>query len=249
MRTVGIIPARLAAERLPRKPLAMLGHLPLVVRVLKQVERASELDEVVVATDSQEILEAVSAHGGHAVLTSESHKSGTDRVSEAAELTKADLIVNIQGDEPFVEPQDINRIVAALKEDPSAAVTLMTPIGDKDELLDPNAVKVVTDDQGHALYFSRAPIPFDRRKTGDLSQAHRHLGLYGYSRETLARWTQLPSHPLEEIEALEQLRALAAGIQIRVLITESCLRGIDTAEDLAWARARLEALGEKAFPT
>ena len=248
MRTVGIIPARLAAERLPRKPLVMLGDLPLVVRVLKQVERASKLDQVVVATDSQEILDSVQAHGGHAVMTSAAHPSGTDRVSEAAGLTQADLVVNIQGDEPFVDPKDIDRVVEALEQDPSSAVTLMTPIGDESELHDPNAVKVVTGDRGQALYFSRAPIPFDRRKTGNLAQAHRHLGLYGYSKEILKRWTELPPHPLEQIEALEQLRALAAGINIRVLITQSCLRGIDTHDDLAWARERLEKLGEAAFP-
>jgi 3-deoxy-manno-octulosonate cytidylyltransferase (CMP-KDO synthetase) len=248
MRIVGIIPARLAAERLPRKPLAMLGDLPLVVRVLKQVERASKLDQVVVATDSQEIVDSVQAHGGQAVMTSAAHPSGTDRVSEAAGLTNADLVVNIQGDEPFVDPKDIDRVVEALEQEPGSAVTLMTPIGDESELHDPNAVKVVTGDRGQALYFSRAPIPFDRRKTGNLAQSHRHLGLYGYSTKILKRWTELPPHPLEEIEALEQLRALAAGINIRVLITQSCLRGIDTDDDLAWARERLEKLGEAAFP-
>ena len=248
MRTVGIIPARLAAERLPRKPLVMLGDLPLVIRVLKQVERASQLDHVVVATDSQEILEVVQAHGGHAVMTSNAHESGTDRVSEAAALTDADLVVNIQGDEPFVDPHDIDQVVVALKQDPSAAVTLMTPIHESRELLDPNAVKVVVGNAGQALYFSRAPIPFDRRKSGRLDQAHRHLGLYGYSAAVLKRWTELPAHPLEQIEALEQLRALAAGITIRVLITQSCLRGIDTSEDLAWAQERLDRLGEEAFP-
>lgn len=248
MRTVGIIPARLAAERLPRKPLVMLGDLPLVVRVLKQVERASTLDQVVVATDSQEILEVVQAHGGRAVMTSATHESGTDRVSEAAALTNAELVVNIQGDEPFVDPHDIDRIVDALKQEPAAAVTLMTPISERRELLDPNAVKVVAGDDGRALYFSRAPIPFDRRDTGRLDLAHRHLGLYGYSAAVLRRWTELSPHPLEQVEALEQLRALAAGITIRVLITQSCLRGIDTKEDLAWALERLDRLGEEAFP-
>ena len=164
----------------------MLGDLPLVVRVLKQVERASTLDQVVVATDSQEILEVVQAHGGHAVMTSATHESGTDRVSEAAALTNAELVVNIQGDEPFVDPNDIDRIVDALKQEPTAAVTLMTPISERRELLDPNAVKVVAGDDGQALYFSRAPIPFDRRDTGRLDLAHRHLGTHG--ERVRSRW-------------------------------------------------------------
>lgn len=256
LRTVGIIPARLAAQRLPRKPLASLGGVPLVVQVMRQVQRSRGLDAVVVATDSTEVADAVSTHGGRALMTSELHASGTDRVAEAAKMLDADLVVNVQGDEPFVSPVDVERVADALRREPGTAVTLMTPITSAEEWRDTDTVKVVGSDDGHALYFSRAPIPHPReglRRTVAGSAAaptgaSRHLGLYGYSREVLELWTGLPVHPLERIESLEQLRALAAGIRFRLLLATSAVRGVDTAEDLAQAQARVAALGEGAFP-
>lgn len=248
MRSAIIIPARLGATRLPRKPLALLGGVPLIVRVMRQAHKCRAIDHVVVATDSEEIATVVEQHGGRAVMTSPAHPSGSDRVAEAARELGVDLVLNLQGDEPFIVPSDLEGMVAPLTEDRCDIVTLRTPITSGEELADPSAVKVVCRDDGLALYFSRATIPYERAQTGDCAGTYRHVGVYGYRRATLELMVKSPVHPLEACEGLEQLRALALGQRILVLDAETTMRGIDTPHDLDLAEARVRTLGEAAFP-
>lgn len=243
MSVLAIIPARLGATRLPRKPLRLLGGLPLVVRVWQHVIDMAVADAVVVATDAADIVDAVIAAGGDVVLTSERHLSGTDRIAEVArrpEYTKFSVIVNVQGDEPFVP-------VAAVRGALEMVTVAHFPLGTAAAhaspaiLAEPNVVKVVCGAGGRALYFSRAPIPFlrERSETDERDALVRqHLGIYAYTRQALATWVALPPHPLERIERLEQLRPLAAGVPMGVAtIDESPARGVDTEADLARANA------------
>ena len=243
MSVLAVIPARLGATRLPRKPLRLLGGLPLVVRVWQHVIDMAVADAVVVATDAADIVDAVIAAGGDVVLTSERHPSGTDRIAEVArrpEYTKFSVIVNVQGDEPFVP-------VAAVRGALEMVTVAHFPLGTAAAhaspaiLAEPNVVKVVCGDDGRALYFSRAPIPFLRNgsETDERDALVRqHLGIYAYTRQALATWVALPPHPLERIERLEQLRPLAAGLPMGVAtIDESPAPGVDTEADLARANA------------
>ncbi|MEE8409441.1 MAG: 3-deoxy-manno-octulosonate cytidylyltransferase [Myxococcota bacterium] len=248
VRTAIVIPSRRAATRLPNKPLVDLGGLPLIARVERQARKCGSADIVVVATDDEEIAAAVAQHGGRAIMTRLDHVSGTDRVAEAAAGLDAELIVNVQGDEPFLDPRDVDTVIEALKGDDTDMATLSVPIADADELRDPNVVKLVIRDDGRALYFSRAPIPFSRDGKFNRAVAFRHLGVYGYRKEALEHMTHAPAHPLEMCEGLEQLRALALGMTIAVRPGRTTGRGIDTQEDLDWARARVSELGESAFP-
>ena len=243
MSVLAVIPARLGATRLPRKPLRLLGGLPLVVRVWQHVIDMAVADAVVVATDAADIVDAVIAAGGDVVLTSERHPSGTDRIAEVArrpEYTKFSVIVNVQGDEPFVP-------VAAVRGALEMVTVAHFPLGTAAAhaspaiLAEPNVVKVVCGEGGRALYFSRAPIPFlrERSETDERDALVRqHLGIYAYTRQALATWVALPPHPLERIERLEQLRPLAAGLPMGVAtIDESPAPGVDTEADLARANA------------
>lgn len=248
MRTVIVIPARLGATRLPRKPLLPVGALPLVVRVAKQARKVRAAAEVVVATDSPEIARACEAHGERAVMTREDHVSGSDRVAEAAASLDAELVVNLQGDEPFIDPADLDAMIARLHDGAADVLTLKRPIASREDFESPNVVKVVVRDDNLALYFSRAPIPFDRSGKDAFAGAYRHIGVYGYTRAALDKMTAAPAHVLEMREGLEQLRALAMGLSIMALSARSIGRGIDTQDDLAWANARVESLGEAAFP-
>lgn len=215
----------------------------MVVRVARQAEKAEGIDRVAVATDSSEIAKACQFHGVEAVITRSDHPSGTDRVAEAAEALGALHILNVQGDEPFVDPRDIAGVAAALVQG-APLVSLRVPVANDEELHSPSVVKVVCDDSDRALYFSRAPIPH-----GTIAnRAYRHIGVYGYGADALRRWTQAPMHELERAERLEQLRALAMGIPITMINAHTAGRGIDTPEDLAWARERFEELGESVFP-
>jgi 3-deoxy-manno-octulosonate cytidylyltransferase (CMP-KDO synthetase) len=241
MKTLAVIPARLGSTRLPRKPLRLLAGVPLIVRVWQRVVDTGVADQVIVATDSDEVREAVNEHGGDVAMTSAAHMSGTHRVAEVArrpELAEFGVIVNVQGDEPFVSRDAIlgaARMVAdGLFPLGTAAVRASTEV-----LADPSVVKVVAADDGRAMYFSRAGIPFLRDATdardADLHRANvwQHIGVYAYDRPTLMRWAELPENPLEHIERLEQLRPLAAGIPIGVsLIDEAFRPGIDTEADL-----------------
>ena len=243
MSVLAVIPARLGATRLPRKPLRLLGGLPLVVRVWQHVIDMAVADAVVVATDAADIVDAVIAAGGNVVLTSERHPSGTDRIAEVArrpEYTTFSVIVNVQGDEPFVP-------VAAVRGALEMVTVAHFPLGTAAAhaspaiLAEPNVVKVVCGEGGRALYFSRAPIPFLRNgaETDERDALVRqHLGIYAYTRQALATWVALPPHPLERIERLEQLRPLAAGLPMGVAtIDASPAPGVDTEADLARANA------------
>ena len=243
MKTLAVIPARLGATRLPRKPLRLLGGRPLVVRVWERVAAMEVAERCVIATDSEEVAAAARENGAEAVLTSPDHPSGTDRVAEVAgkrEFAGFDAVLNVQGDEPFISTDAVRGALGMLRGDfivGTAAVHATAAI-----LAEPSVVKVVTTDDGRALYFSRAPIPFvrDSKDAQDAALLRdfvwQHIGVYAYTRDALARWVQLPAHPLERIERLEQLRPLAAGWAIGVArVTGPLRRGIDTETDLAQA--------------
>jgi 3-deoxy-manno-octulosonate cytidylyltransferase (CMP-KDO synthetase) len=238
MTVVAIIPARYGSTRFPGKPLATIGNKPMVQHVYESASRPSCLDEVLVATDDRRIVEVVKGFGGKAVLTSGSHVSGTDRLAEVAKKIKAQWIINVQGDMPFFKPQTITRTLKALQRDRSILMgTARVPIFDRDEFLNPNVVKVVTDSEGFALYFSRAPIPYPRgaqreKWKGRSVLGYRHLGIYVYRRDFLIRFARLRPVPLEQAEGLEQLRALVHGVRIRVTDVDEDSVEVDTPEDL-----------------
>lgn len=249
MQTVGIIPARLQSTRLPRKLLLDRTGQPLIRYVWQVAKNCSALDEVIVATDSEEIRDVVTAFGGRAELTGD-HPSGTDRIAEVAKrcCPDADVIVNLQGDEPELEPETVNALVEALASTKSEMATVAAPIRDSAVVSDPNCVKVVMDDVGRALYFSRAPIPFLRE--GNLAEQLAatsevnwllHVGLYAYRRDFLLKLTQMPPSTLERIEKLEQLRALQSGADIAVAVVPQAAVGIDTPADYDAFVARTQA--------
>lgn len=239
-----MIPARLGATRLPRKPLRLLGGEPLVLQVWRRVSALDVADRCVVATDSEEVARVLRAAGGDCVLTSPEHPSGTDRVAEVAarpEFRDADVVLNVQGDEPFV-PERALRGALEMVLDAGFPLGTAAAIAPKAVLDEPHVVKVVRADDGSALYFSRAPIPF-LREAADAplldGVVRQHIGVYAYQREALARWVALPQHVLERVERLEQLRPLAAGMRIGVaLVEEPAPTGIDTEDDLTRANAR-----------
>jgi 3-deoxy-manno-octulosonate cytidylyltransferase (CMP-KDO synthetase) len=244
MKIIAIIPARYASTRFPGKPLAILGGKSVVQRVYEQAQQV--LDEAVVATDDERIFNAVEAFGGKAVMTSPNHKSGTDRIQEAAESlhTDADVIINIQGDEPFIHRSQLET-VCSLFDDPQAQIaTLGKPFESIEAAENPNSPKIVTDINGYALYFSRSVIPYIRGKNKEewLSSYPflKHIGLYAYRREVLAEITKLPQSPLEIAESLEQLRWLQNGYRIKVGVTDIETVGIDTPEDLLRAEEFLK---------
>ncbi|HSI52743.1 MAG: 3-deoxy-manno-octulosonate cytidylyltransferase [Ramlibacter sp.] len=242
-----LIPARLASTRLPDKPLADIAGLPMIVRVAQQAARSSAL-RVVVAADHERIVQACRAHGVDVVLTRTDHVSGSDRLAQACELLGldgADAVVNVQGDEPLIDPALIDAVAALLEAQPAASMsTAAHPIDDLEEFNNPNVVKAVLDAQGFALYFSRAPIPFwrDRPAGGAARVAQprplRHVGIYGYRAAFLREFPRLSQAPLEQLEALEQLRALWHGHRIAVHVTATAPGvGVDTPQDLERVRA------------
>lgn len=242
-KVVGVIPSRWGSTRFPGKSLALIAGKPLVVRVLERVRLAKRLDEVWVATDDERIRAAVEAAGGKAVMTKPDHPSGTDRIAEAVAGTDAEVVLNIQGDEPLIDPGLIDAVAESLEGDGAwDMATAATPIGSAEELWSPDVVKVVTDGAGGALYFSRSPIPHVRGAaagSGPVEGAHwRHVGLYGYKRAFLEKMVRTPVCELERLEKLEQLRALWLGGKIRVLFCEESGVGVDRPEDVA----RVEAL-------
>lgn len=237
MKFIGIIPARYASTRFPGKPLAVLGGKTVIQRVYEQV--AGVLGEAYVATDDERIFSAVEAFGGRAVMTRSDHRSGTDRIEEAAENigTDADVIINVQGDEPFIQKSQLETVMA-LFDDPQVQIgTLGKPFDTMEAVENPNSPKIVCDMKGFALYFSRSVIPSPTRMTSHHSPlaSHlyiKHIGLYAYRREVLREITQLPQSPLEIAESLEQLRWLQNGYRIKVGLTDVETIGIDTPEDL-----------------
>jgi 3-deoxy-manno-octulosonate cytidylyltransferase (CMP-KDO synthetase) len=245
MNFLGIIPARFASSRLPGKPLADIGGKPMIQWVYENTRR--ELKEVIVATDHPDIEKTVSAFGGRVMMTSPDHPSGTDRCEEVVRRLAAagesyDVVINIQGDEPFVKASQISLLKNAFSDPGTGIATLANPITDPAELQDPNVVKVVTGPNGNALYFSRSAIPFLRQAEQDdwvsLHTFLKHLGMYAYRSEVLGRITRLEPSVLEKTESLEQLRWLENGFGITVWVTPDRSHGIDTPEDLEAVRAK-----------
>ncbi len=237
MNVIGVIPARYQSTRLPGKPLADILGRPMIQWVYENVSRSALLDEVIVAADDDRVITAVERFDGKAVMTSRDHATGTDRVAEVAGRYDARIVVNIQGDEPFVNPGMIDEIVQPLLEDEGIPMsTLMHRIEEQEDLRNPNVVKVVTDASGFALYFSRSLIPFPRHE--DLHRAYEHIGIYAYRKDFLLRYAKMSPTLLERTESLEQLRVLENGFRIRVVETgqEYIPLSVDTQEDLEKAR-------------
>jgi len=239
-----IIPARLASSRFPKKVLADIGGLPMVIRTAKQVEH---LDDIAIATDSQEVIDLCEKYGYKAMMTSETHKSGTDRINEAAQLLKLeddDIIVNIQADEPFIEPEVVGAVIERLKQlkahkEEFIMASCYNAVNNE-VAQDPNLVKVLMDVNHNAIYFSRNPIPFNRSGSATY---FGHIGIYGFTKKSLQNFCQLDDAPIEDIEKLEQLRAIYHGKKISMVKVASTGFGIDTKEDLE--RAKQIFLGEK----
>ncbi len=251
MSAIVLIPARYASTRFPGKPLAPLKGVPVIQHVYQNSMNSRLADDVMVATDSETIFETVLSFGGKAVMTSGDHASGTDRIAEVARSMEYDIIVNVQGDEPLIQPEMIDDVISVL-DDPRASIgTLATRIRDRREIFDPHVVKVVFDREGFALYFSRAAVPYHRDEWKDIggvrglglgmsdspqlqtaNHCYKHIGIYSYRRDVLTKLSELPPSHLECIEKLEQLRALEEGFRIKVKETVYETFGVDTPEDL-----------------
>jgi 3-deoxy-manno-octulosonate cytidylyltransferase (CMP-KDO synthetase) len=240
---VALIPARFHATRFPGKPLADIGGEPMVAHVYRRAAAARSVDAVIVATDDARVVAAVEAIGGEARLTSPDHATGTDRLAEVVAELPCRLVVNVQGDEPLIDPAAIDQVVAPLLTDPAIEMsTLCRPMTEA-ECDTPDVVKVVRDRDGFALYFSRSPIPYRRQRQHGAATPLAHVGLYAYRRETLLRLAALAPTPLEVAESLEQLRALEHGIRIAVADTTHASAGVDTPADLARVRQQWLAAG------
>ncbi len=235
---IAVIPARYSATRLPGKPLVSLAGKPMIQRVWERAKQAKRISRVLIATDDDRILKAAAGFGAEAVMTRPDHRSGTERVAEVAVHTSGsaeDVFVNVQGDEPLVEPEAIDTLVEAIESDEDVTVaTLMVPIARPADIMDPNIVKVVLDFDGNALYFSRAPIPWVRDREAPVHVKHmKHLGLYAFRRAALLDFPTLPLGDLERVEQLEQLRWMENGYKIRVAETHHDSVSVDVPEDVA----------------
>lgn len=244
-KVVVVIPARYASTRLPGKPLVPIAGKPMIQLVYERAKLAQRADHVVVATDDERIVKAVEAFGGHARMTRLDHRTGTERVAEVAAHEPGDVFVNVQGDEPLLDPVALDTAVASLLEEPAAAIgTLATPIKTPADIMDPNVVKTVLDFDGNALYFSRAPVPWVRDTASKIQVRHlKHLGLYVFQREALLEYPTLPQGELERIEQLEQLRWLENGWKIRVAEVEHDAVSVDVPEDVARVEKLLQGQG------
>ena len=242
MKVLCVIPARYASTRLPGKPLKDIAGKPMVCRVYDRASQAKLVSRTLVATDDERILQAVREHGGEAMMTRADHPTGTDRLAEvAASFPDVDLIINVQGDEPLIEPSLIDELASVFETDPDLRMaTVKTEIKDEEEQHNPNNVKVVTDQNGYALYFSRSLLPYPRHAG---CPVYKHIGIYAYQRDFLLAYAKMPSTPLEEAESLEQLRALENGYRIKVVETRAKFVGVDTAEDLAKVNAIFKNMG------
>ena len=232
MKAICVIPARYSSTRLPGKPLKDICGKPMICRVFERASRAASVAEVIVATDDERIFQAVEKNSGRAMMTRTDHKTGTDRLAEvAAKFPDADVVVNVQGDEPLIEPSLIDELVAEFaRDDKLQMATVATELTAADEMQNPNNVKVVVDRNGNALYFSRSLIPFPRN--AGKSPVYKHIGIYAYRRQFLIDYAAMEPTPLEQAESLEQLRALENGFKIRVIKSSCRFIGVDTAEDL-----------------
>jgi 3-deoxy-manno-octulosonate cytidylyltransferase (CMP-KDO synthetase) len=249
MPAIVIIPSRYASSRFPGKPLCLLSGKPMIQHVYERAKEARLVQDVFVATDNKLIYDTVEGFGGKAIMTSEARPSGTDRIAEAVvklqgsgvKIQDADIIVNVQGDEPMIHPQMIDDVISLMDDERASIGTLAKRIEEKGEITDPNIVKVVFTAEGFALYFSRSPIPYHRDEWKDLRQVtihgsrftvFKHIGIYAYRKDVLLSLSKLPSTRLEEVEKLEQLRALENGFRIKVRETEFETIGVDTPMDL-----------------
>lgn len=232
MKSICVIPARYSSTRLPGKPLKDICGKPMVCRVWERASRAASVTEVIVATDDERILQAVNEHSGRAMMTRADHKTGTDRLAEVAEkFPNVEVVVNVQGDEPLIEPSLIDELVAAFVADKDLQMaTVATELTDAEEMTNPNNVKVVLDKNDNALYFSRSLIPYPRN--AGKSPVFKHIGIYAYRRQFLIDYAKMTPTPLEQAESLEQLRALENGFRIRVIKSSCQFVGVDTEEDL-----------------
>jgi len=248
MKSIVIIPARYASQRLPGKPLLKQTGKYLIQHVYEQAAKARSAEQVIVATDDRRIVDAVRSFGGQAVMTSPDHRSGTDRIAEVAAGINVDFVVDVQGDEPEIDPAMIDRLVELLEPGDAEMSTLAVPCRDPAIALSPNVVKLVFNRQGYAMYFSRSPIPgsknLEQRLRAGEHSFHIHPGLYGFRREFLLRYSSLPASALEQIEGLEQLRAIDNGYHIRVGVVDRLAVGIDTPEEY---RDFVERVGSRSY--
>ena len=231
-KTAIIIPARYGSSRLEGKPLIEVKGKPIIQWVYEKAQQAKLADMIIVATDDKRIYDAVKAFGGEVEMTSENHKSGSDRIREVVDRhPEISFIVNLQGDEPMIKPEAVDSVIENVKSDDNADIsTLIRVLTDEEEINNPNLVKCVTDVNGYALYFSRSKIPYERNF--GVAIFYGHLGIYGYKREALIKMTELPQTPLEKTESLEQLRALENGMRIKTSVVDFKPVGIDTLQDL-----------------
>lgn len=241
LKVIAVIPARFASTRFPGKVLADIDGRPMIEHVFRRAVAASTVSETIVATDDLRIATAVIAFGGKVRLTRADHPSATDRLAEVASTLQCDIVVNVQGDEPLIDPRAIDEAVAPFSDPTVSMTTLYHRIEDPADLANPNVVKVVLDRAGYALYFSRAPIPHARDPRGGWPPLYRHVGLYAYRRTALMVLASLDQTPLERAESLEQLRALEHGIRIKAVETKYDSIGVDTPEDLEHVRRLLGA--------
>jgi 3-deoxy-manno-octulosonate cytidylyltransferase (CMP-KDO synthetase) len=247
MKIAGIIPARYGSTRLEGKPLKDICGKPMIQYVYQAARQAQLLERVIVATDDERIVQAVHAFGGEAQMTAASHSTGTDRIAEVAQNIDADILVNIQGDEPLLDARMIDEAIRPLLDDPTLkAATLCRPITSEEDLHSPHVVKAVFDLNGNALYFSRSMIPYPRQAGGH--RAYEHIGIYVYRKDFLMHYVTLPQTPLEKSESLEQLRILENGVRLKVVVTRHEYNGlsVDTSEDLERVRAIIAAQGAAA---
>ena len=235
MNAIGVIPARLGSTRLSQKVLLDICGKPMIQHVWEAAKKAKVLDDVIIATDNEAVVNIAKRFGAKAVLTSIDHSSGTDRVTEVVNPLDVRVVVNIQGDEPLIQPSMINELATALLDNPNIVMaTLAKRITDENEIQDPNIVKVVLDKENFALYFSRAPIPHNREpKKGFLTESHyKHIGIYAYTKDFLFTFANMPQSRLEQIEKLEQLRVLENGYKIKVIETKFQTKSVDVESDL-----------------
>jgi len=245
LKTAAVIPARYDSSRFPGKALVDILGKAMIVRVYQAVEKCEQIDEVYVATDDKRIKKVVKAAGGRVIMTSDQHQSGTDRIAEAAAQIEADLIVNVQGDEPLIEAQSIIQALKPFRQENNLQMSTLKRKIDSEAAKSPDLVKVVTDHDDYALYFSRSPIPYYRDAKIKDQQYYQHIGLYVYRRDFLLKFAGMERTVLEKAESLEQLRALENGYQIKVLETKAKLIGVDRKEDVELVEKELKARNKK----
>ena len=235
MKVIGVIPARWGSTRFEGKVLADINGKPMIRHVWERAQKSRKIDEVLIACDDERIMAAAKKFNAQAVMTSKNHPSGTDRIAEAVKNVKADIVINIQADEPLIDPATIDALAACLSKDKTAPVaTVIKAIEDLNEIANPNVVKVAVDHKGYALYFSRSPIPYNRAGSDPKKVPYyKHAGIYAYRKNFLLKFKDLPKSKLESAEKLEQLRILEAGYKIKTVLTRQESVGVDTPEDLA----------------